>query len=103
MTATDALGAVIYNFNDTGARGTPPCRLQLQNSGAFAIIDSLNVVWQVNLQIVPAVGASGVISAGQNLAQVMQEPTSSIFLVHGQYACLACILSMPSQQRARGC
>lgn len=77
--AIDALGATFYNFNNTGARGTPPCRLQLQNSGSFAVIDSLNIVWQVNLAIVPAVGASGVISAGQNLAQVHPEKPTAAF------------------------
>lgn len=82
MTAVDAVGAIVYNFNNTGARGTPPCRLQLQNSGAFAVIDSLNVVWQVNLQVVPAVGASGVISAGQNLGQVIPEGPRTLHACH---------------------
>lgn len=65
----DATGTTVVNFNATG-QGIPPCHLQVLNSGAFAIEDSLNVIWTLNGKIAVPAANSGVMAVGQTLLMV---------------------------------
>ena len=77
----DASGTVVYSFNNAN-RGTPPCRLQVLNTGQAAILDSLNVVWNVNAQ--PAGPTSnGTLLAGQTITQACTFTSTSCCHVWG--------------------
>jgi hypothetical protein len=64
-----ANGNLVYDFKN-GNRGTPPCRLQVLNTGSFVVVDSLNVVWSVNGSPAQPSAGNFTMATGQSLPQV---------------------------------
>lgn len=62
----DATGATVYSF---ASAGSSPCRLQVQNAGSIALIDSRGITWSQNAVPVGPAPNSGVLALGQTLNQ----------------------------------
>ena len=66
MAVMDSKDATLYSMN-THLKGTPPCSLQMENSGTLNVVDSRNVTLAANGALPSIAAGSGTLAAGQTV------------------------------------